>query len=85
MKRGNSNRLCWILFYQSSFGLDEWPILSIHLVVEAAGVAEVVSIPVSPPQGSSGGTAIDTFAPLCKMGKAFIIGAVVAKVFKGIQ
>lgn len=37
--------------YQASFRLDERSILSVHLVVESAGVAEVVASAVSSPQG----------------------------------
>lgn len=51
--------------HQSPFGFDEGPVLSVHLVVEAAGVAEVVARAVPSPQGRGGGSAVDTFPPLC--------------------
>lgn len=49
---------------QSAFGLDERSVLAIHLVVQAASVAQVVTRPVPPPQGGGGGTAVDALAPL---------------------
>jgi hypothetical protein len=36
--------------YQSSLGLDQGSILSVHLVIETAGVAEIVSVTVPSPQ-----------------------------------
>ena len=48
--------------HQSSLWFDEWPVLSVHLVVEATGVAQVVSVPVSPPEGGRGCTTIDTLS-----------------------
>lgn len=51
--------------HQSAFGLDQGPVLAVHLVVEAAGVAEVVARPVPPPQRRGGGSAVHTLAALC--------------------
>ena len=51
--------------HQSSLGFDERPVGAVHLVVEAAGVAEIVSRPVSPPQRRGGGPAVHTFPALC--------------------
>lgn len=51
--------------YQSSFGLDEWSILPVHLVVETAGIAEVVAGSVPPPQGCRCCTTVDALTTLC--------------------
>jgi hypothetical protein len=51
--------------YKTFLGLDERSIRAVHLVVEAAGVAEVVAVPVPPPEGGGGSTAIHTFPTLC--------------------
>ena len=55
-------------------GLDERPVGPVHLVVEAAGIAEVVPIAVAPPEGSRGRRAVDALAALCKMERDIIIG-----------
>lgn len=34
---------------QPSLGLDQWPVDAVHLVVESAGIAQVVTRAVSPP------------------------------------
>lgn len=47
---------------QSALRLDEGPVDAVHLVVEAAGVAQVVSCPVPPPQRGGHGPAVDTFS-----------------------
>ena len=52
------------LTHQSPLGLDQWPVLAVHLVVEAAGVAEVVSVSVTAPQRSGGCSTIDTLPAL---------------------
>ena len=36
--------------HQSSLWLDQRPVLAIHLVVESAGIAEVVPVAITPPQ-----------------------------------
>ena len=46
--------------YSSFFWFDKRPVLSIHLVVEATGVAQVMSSSVPPPQRSTGSPTIDT-------------------------
>ena len=53
-----------VITHQSSLWLDQRPVLAIHLVVEAAGVAEVVSVAVASPQRSRGCSAVDTLAAL---------------------
>lgn len=50
---------------QSAFGLDQGPVLSVHLVVEAAGVAEVVARSISPPERGGGRTTVHTLTALC--------------------
>ena len=49
---------------ESSFGFDERSILSIHLVVETASVAEVVSGTISPPQRGAGGPTVHALPTL---------------------
>lgn len=51
--------------HQSSLGLDQRSVLPVHLVVQSTGVAQVVASTVPSPQGSGGGTAVDTFTALC--------------------
>lgn len=52
--------------YQASFRLDERSVLSVHLVVESASVAEVVTSAVSSPQRRGSCAAIHTLAALCR-------------------
>lgn len=52
--------------YQSSLWLDQRSILSVHLVVEATGVAQIVPSAVASPQRCRGGATIDALATLCK-------------------
>lgn len=47
--------------YQSPLRLDEWPVLPIHLVVEPAGVAQVVPGAVPPPERGGCGPTVDAF------------------------
>lgn len=49
---------------QSAFGLDERSVLAVHLVVQSAGVAQVVAGTIPSPQGGGGGTAVYTFTAL---------------------
>ncbi len=51
--------------HQSALWLDKGPVLAVHLVVQAARVAEVVARSVPPPQRGGGGSAVHTFTPLC--------------------
>lgn len=51
--------------HHALLGLDERPVLAVHLVVEAAGVAQVVAVAVAPPQRSGRGAAVHALAPLC--------------------
>ena len=53
--------------YQSALWLDKWPVLSIHLVVETAGVAEVVAVAVPSPQRGGGGATINTLPAFWKI------------------
>ena len=48
--------------YQPALWLDKWPVLAIHLVVETAGIAEVVAIAVPSPQRGGGGATVYTLA-----------------------
>lgn len=52
--------------YQSPLGLDEWPVLPVHLVVQPAGVAQVVAGPVSAPERGGCGPTVDTLPAFCK-------------------
>jgi len=52
--------------YQPPLGLDERPVLPVHLVVEAAGVAQVVPGAVPPPQRGGCGPAVDALPAFCK-------------------
>lgn len=57
----------WILLaYQSSLGFDEGSVLSVDLVVEAAGVAQVLTVTIAPPQGGRCRPTVHTFTTLCK-------------------
>ena len=55
----------WLGTHHALFGFDERPVLAVHLVVESAGVAEVVSVAVPAPQRRRGGAAVDALAALC--------------------
>jgi hypothetical protein len=50
--------------YQPPLWLDEWPVLPVHLVVESAGIAEVVAIAVTAPQRSRSRAAVHALAAL---------------------
>ena len=54
--------------HHALFRLGQRPVLAVHLVVESAGVAEVVSVAVASPQRRGGGAAVDTLAALCNSG-----------------
>lgn len=47
---------------QSALGLDEGPVDPIHLVVEAAGIAQIVPCPVPPPEWGGHGPTVDTLS-----------------------
>jgi hypothetical protein len=53
------------LSYQPPLWLDERPVLAVHLVVEAARVAQVVAVAVAPPQWRRRRSAVDALAALC--------------------
>ncbi len=69
----------FILYYycqrthQSSLGFDKRPVLSVHLVVEAAGVTEVVAVPIPPPQRGRGCSTVHTLTTLCKFNWSSIL------------
>lgn len=46
--------------YQSPLGLDERPVLPVHLVVEPAGIAQVMASAVASPERGGCGPAVDT-------------------------
>lgn len=50
------------LAYQPALGLNEGPVDAIHLVVEAAGVTQVVPGAVPPPEWGGHGPAVDTLS-----------------------
>ena len=52
--------------YRFSLGLDEGTVVSVHLEVEAAGVAEVVAGTVASPQRRSGHSAVDTLTTVSR-------------------
>lgn len=51
--------------YQPPLGLDERPVLPVHLVVQAAGVTQIVARTVSPPERGRRGAAVHTLSALC--------------------
>ena len=70
-RRGNKwgrHTACCSLTHQSPLGLDQRPVLAVHLVVEATGIAEVVAVAVTTPQRGRGGAAVDTLTALWKGG-----------------
>lgn len=52
------------LTYHSLLGPDEGPVLTIHLVIQATGIAQVVTCPVPPPQWSSRCSTVHTLSGL---------------------
>lgn len=55
--------------YKASFRFDERPILSVHFVVESAGVAEVMPGAVPSPEGCRCRATVDALATLCQSQK----------------
>lgn len=51
-----------VLAYQPALRLNEGSVDAVHLVVEATGIAQVVSCPISPPEWGGHGPTIDTFS-----------------------
>lgn len=49
---------------KASFWLDQRPVVAVHLVIEAAGVAKIVAAAVAPPEGRLARAAVDTLAAL---------------------
>lgn len=62
---------CVIVTYQPPLGFEQGPVDAVHLVVEPAGVAEVVPRAVPPPQRGGHGPTVDTFSPLGIIVKKF--------------
>ena len=52
--------------YQPSLGLDERPVLPIHLVVEPAGIAEVVARAIPSPERGGCSPTVDTLPAFCR-------------------
>lgn len=50
--------------HQSPLGLDEGPVLAVHLVVQSAGVTEIVSCAVPPPQRGGSSAAVHALTTL---------------------
>lgn len=48
---------------KSSFRFDKGPILSIHLIVEAASITEVMPVSIPSPKGGGGGSTVYAFTP----------------------
>lgn len=46
--------------HQSPLGLDQGSVLPVHLVVEPAGIAQVVASAISPPERGGCGPTVDT-------------------------
>ena len=55
--------------YQSSLWFDEWPVLPIHFVIKATGIAQIMTIAIPPPKGRGRRTTVDTFTPFCNRQK----------------
>lgn len=51
--------------YQPPLGLDERAVLPVHLVIESAGVTQIVSRTVPPPQRGRRGPAVHALSSLC--------------------
>lgn len=59
--------MMWSGTYQSSFWLDQWPILAIHFVIQSTGITQVVASAITSPQWRGGGATVHTFASLYRM------------------
>lgn len=59
--------------YQSSFRLDQWPILAVHLVVQSARIAQIVAGTVASPQRRRRCAAVDTLATLCSLAICVVV------------
>lgn len=51
--------------YQPPLGLDEGPVLSVHLVVEPARVAQVVARAIPSPERGGCGPTVDALPAFC--------------------
>lgn len=50
---------------QSPLGFNEGSILSVHFVVQTAGIAQIVAGPIPPPQRGGGSPTVDALPALC--------------------
>ena len=55
------NKITAILTHQASLRFHEWSIGSIHLIIEATGITEIVTITITSPQWSWGCSTVHTF------------------------
>lgn len=53
--------------HQSPLGFDERSVLSVHFVVQTAGIAQIVAGPIPPPQGGGGSPTVDALPTLCQI------------------
>ena len=63
--------MCWFKTHRALLGLDERAVLSVHFVVQAAGVAQVVAVSVASPQRRRRGAAVDALTALCRVRSKF--------------
>ena len=61
-EEGRADSRSRALAYQPALGLDKGPVDAVHLVVEAAGVAQVMPRPVAPPERGGHGPTVDTLS-----------------------
>lgn len=55
--------------HQSLLGSDQRSVLAVHLMVQSAGVTQVVACSVPSPQWRRSGSAVYTLPGLCQIGK----------------
>lgn len=73
-ERINVGHLRWLAHnikvstYQTSLRLDEWSPGAIHLMVQTAGIAEIVASAVPTPERCAYGPTIDALSALAEMG-----------------
>ena len=51
------------LTYQSSLWFDEGPILAVHFVIETTGIAQIMTVAITPPKGRGSCSTINTLTP----------------------
>lgn len=69
-RRMSSTENMWWGTYQPPLGFDQRAILPVHLVIESAGVTQIVTRTVPPPQGGRRGPAVHTLSTFCKSTRA---------------